>query len=127
MVDTKPTRVAKPVLLRWIARAILVLWALFWLYFNIGSGIDEIGRYGVGAMYGHFAMAAIILVAALIAWFFEGAGGILLIALGLAGGYLLVTHFSRWAGFTVPTLALPALIAGVLLVVNQWVVRRPRT
>jgi hypothetical protein len=118
---------AKPVLLRWIARVILVLWALFWLYFNIGSGIAERSEYGAQSMFGHFGAAAITLLLVLIAWFFEGAGGILLILVALTVSYFLVMHFSRWAGFTVPTLALPALVAGVLLVLNQWAVRKPRS
>lgn len=129
MAETGSARAVKPVLLRWIARVILVLWALFWLIFNVGSGIEEIGRYGVGAMYGHFGVAAITLLLVLIAWFFEGVGGILLIVLGLGVSYFYVIpggRFSRYAADVLPTLVLPMLVAGVLLVVNQWVVRRPR-
>ena len=62
MVDTGESRAVKAVRLRWIARVIFILWALFWLYFNIGSGIVE--HEGPESMFWHLAVAAIILVAA---------------------------------------------------------------
>lgn len=129
MPDTKPARAAGGALLHWIARVIFILWALFWLYFNIGSGIVEAAEYGWKSLAGHFAVAAIILIAALIAWFFEGMGGPLLILLALALCYFFVIP----AGLSTPNgvflllaMVLPALVAGVLLVANQWVVRKPQ-
>ena len=128
MADIKPTRVSTGVLLRWIARVILVLWALFWLFFNIGSGIEEIGRYGAKAMLGHFAMAAIILLACVVAWFFEGIGGVTLIVLAFAACYVfrIPAQLATSNGqLLLLTLVLPAVIAGVLLIVNRWAVPRP--
>jgi hypothetical protein len=127
MVDTGESRAVKAVRLRWIARVIFILWALFWLYFNIGSGIVE--HEGPESMFWHLAVAAIILVAAAVAWFFEDVGGILLILLALAACYVIriPAQIATPDGqLLLLTLVLPPLSAGVLLVVNHWVVRRPR-
>lgn len=104
--------------LRWAARAIVVLWCAFWIYFNIGSGIVEAGGLGWRSAAGHFALAAVILAAAVVSWFFEGIGGMLLVLLALALSYFYVIpagFFTRNGMFLLLTLVLPALVAGLML------------
>jgi hypothetical protein len=104
---------------RWVARAILILWAAFWLYFNIGSTFYWYGEEGLKGIVVHLAMVAIILVLFATAWFLELLGGILLIV--LAG-----LTFYQW-GWHRPmvalTLCLPPFIVGVMLI-SCWFLSR---
>ncbi len=94
--------------LLWIARVAVLVWAAFWLWFNIASMIGE--RDG---LVHHLQMAAITLALAAGAWFWPRTGGVLMIAGGLAAS----RAFPHNAAFL--ALALPATAIGVLLLLSR--------
>jgi len=99
-------------ILRWIARVLLILWAAFWLYFNIGSIFYWLGEQGPSGTVVHIAMVGVIVVLLLAAWLFELVGGILLVLFALATFYQWGVH----RPLVMLTLCLPPLIIGVLLI-----------
>ena len=112
MESVKARPASKYKLLRWIARVIFIPWALYWAYFFIGEGIFAAEDFTLQPMplYASFLLAAGLLAVALIAWFLEGIGGILLILFGKA----LTDRYPMGA----LVMAIPPIIAGVLLILN---------
>jgi hypothetical protein len=108
--------------MRLIARVLSLLWAAFWVWFGIASGIGE-GLTAAGTFVHTAAPGLIFLGSALLAWRVELVGGIGLIAEGLlvcvaypvvaSGRFPPQTVF-----FVVLTMGAPALIAGVLFLAS---------
>ena len=113
MVDSAVATGNRLVILRWIVRAMLVLWAGFWLFFNIASIFYWLGEEGPKGIVVHVLMTVIIVILALAAWFLELVGGILLIVLAGLTFYKWGLHQSVVA----LTLSLPPFIIGVLLII----------
>lgn len=114
---TSPTSVPSPPSrrrLRIIARAVLLLWVGFWLFFAVASRVGE-GISGEG-MTTLVMRGGVLLVLAAIAWFAPRVGGWLL----LASGLLLCTGvlpFARHALVGVRlVLGVPPILAGTLLI-----------
>lgn len=108
---------------RWIARILSLVWAGFWVYFGLASGISEptTERGKLMDVLIHTAVPGLVfLVSALIAWWWQAVGGVLLLVEGLviAVGYLLMTQHSRFSLLTKSQvdlmLALPPLVSGIL-------------
>lgn len=87
-------------ILRWVARGILLAIAAFWLWFGIADGLgDALGANGepLGLM-GFIMMlpAALICFAVLyVAWRWEFAGGLVLLALTLLGAFFFFQNMRR--------------------------------
>ena len=114
---------------RWIARGLMILWGAFWLWFAIADGIGDWQKMSSPMpLITELAvpLAGILVLAA--AWRWELFGGIVFIL--LAALFQLRFHYD-WntpAGRSViPTLLAPPLLTGVLLVVSWLLNRRPRT
>jgi hypothetical protein len=111
--------------MRTIARILAFLWFGFWAFFGIASGIGEGGRNIVFHLIFPTLIFAIILF---IVFRWERVGSILMIILGLvvAVGYPL-TFGRRFPAktsiFMELSMALPALLAGILLILAR---RKPR-
>jgi hypothetical protein len=101
-------RIDRPEL--WLARGLLILWAGFWLWFNIASAIGE----SDGAWW-HIGVAAATLALFLASWFWPKVGGVLMVAAGMFAA----RAFGHTAALTI--LAIPAATIGVILLL----VRRP--
>jgi len=109
-----PTRGDHSIALRWTAWGLFLLWAAFWMFFNVASGISEVAELGPMGLISHLAMPALILACGYLAWRSPLAGGVALIAC--------VALFSAWFGFRgwllVALLQAPPLIVGLLFVVR---------
>ena len=115
---------------RWmrpLAWALIALVTAFWLWFGIASAVAE--RLGALNWIGHIVVpGGVLVVTALVAWRWPIVGASLLIAEGLfvAIAYPL-TFGRRFPLFTTVmvwlTMALPAMIAGVLLLVDRRAAR----
>ncbi len=111
-----------PLSLRTSALILAGLFTAFWLWFGIASAaVEQLGWYNWVAHI--LTPGGILLVTALIAWKWEAIGGTLLLVEGLvvAVGYPL-TFGRRFPIATsvmmVLTLALPLLVAGIMLLVD---------
>lgn len=102
--------------LRPAARGVALLWAGFWVFFGLASGIGE-GLDWVGVLI-HTAVPGLIFLAlALLAWYREEIGGALLVIVGLV---VLVWYPIDTADtfrlstivMVLLTMALPPLLAG---------------
>lgn len=103
----------------WTARILSLVWAGFWTWFGLASGIYEKGKPLEILL--HTAVPGLVfLVSALIAWRWQAVGGVLLLLEGLviAVGYLLMVQHSRFSLLTRIQvdlmLALPPLVSGIL-------------
>jgi hypothetical protein len=104
------------------ARALAIVWAGFWTWFGLASGISE-GQRPLGVLLHTMVPGGLFLISALIAWRWSFAGGVLLLLEGLATlvAYPLMTQGRfpvQTIAFVLATMALPPLIAGVLLLVG---------
>lgn len=100
-----------------LARVLAALWAGFWIWFGLASGIGE-GLAPLGVLI-HTAIPGLLfgLLAAL-AWRRERAGAIALLAAGACVAVLYPLRMRGWRsfyGFILLTMALPPLAAGALL------------
>ncbi len=89
---------------RWVARSLLIVWAGFWLWFNIASMVGE--RDGAQP---HLALALITVALAVTCWCWPRIGGVLMIAAGVFAA----RAFPHTAAFLL--LAVPGTAIGVLL------------
>lgn len=115
---------------RWmrpLAWTLIVLVTAFWLWFGIASAVAE--RLGALNWIGHIVVpGGVLVVTALVAWRWQIAGASLLVAEGVfvAIAYPL-TFGRRFPLFTTVmvwlTMALPPMIAGVLLLVDRRAAR----
>jgi hypothetical protein len=92
--------------LRPIGLTVLGLWAGFWVFFNVASGLGE----GAGIEVGHLLLGAVIAAAAGLAWRYPKPGGILLVALAAAGLWVFGP-----SPFLLATLIAPPVVAATLL------------
>lgn len=104
---------------RMIARLLIIGTAVFWLWFGIGSTYTR----GTGplARLMHMPLpGGLFVLSMLVAWPWEGIGGVLLVLEGLVALALMVQTFHRGLLVTSSlilmclTLALPLLAAGIL-------------
>jgi hypothetical protein len=110
----KPGRTGT-IVVRWIARGIIIAWAAWWIFFSIASGIAEMPDLGLMALITHLMVPVEILLTLYVAWRWELAGGILLLAEVLFAWYFFNLHEPKQL-FVALTLALPAALAGVLFI-----------
>lgn len=115
--------------MRHIAGALVLLWAGFWLFFGVASGIGE--GLSRGAVLVHTAFPGLIfLVSAVFAWRTQVIGAAVLLLEGLAVliAYPIMTYhqfpFSTIV-FVILTMSLPPLIAGLLFIAS-WRLRTVR-
>ncbi|MBN2289342.1 MAG: hypothetical protein JXQ83_08415 [Candidatus Glassbacteria bacterium] len=108
-------------LVRWSARILALVWAGFWTWFGLASGLGE-GLDPLGVFMHTLLPGLVFLAAALAAWRWEAAGsaGLLLMAV-LA---LVQFPFARQS-FGLATITLPPVIAAVLFILGRWLSRRP--
>jgi hypothetical protein len=104
------------------ARGLSLLWAGFWIWFGIASGIHEnpVPSY----IFMHTLPGLVFLAAALLAWKWERPGGWLLAGLALVIACLYLYLFRQRLGVGVLIaaalmLSLPPLITGVLYLVHS--------
>lgn len=106
--------------IRWTARITSLLWASFWVWFGLASGLGEGG--GPVAVALHTAVPGLVFLAmAAMAWKREIAGGYALLGVGLivAAGYpiLFISRLPISAVLmTDAMLALPPLLSGALFI-----------
>ena len=103
--------------LRNAARVLAILWAGFWIWFGLASGIAE--KLTPGGVLLHTAVPGLFFVLLLVvAWRWEAVGGALLVLIGLLMAVAYPILFRRLPALTIfltdLTLALPPLVAGVL-------------
>ena len=99
----------------WAARAIAVAWAGWWTFFTVAEAIHE----PLEALVTHGWMVLLMWGAIALAWKYPAAGGVVLIAEGL----FVVSCFlvgwlpsrSGYVGFVILTLAVPPILAGLML------------
>ena len=107
-------------LLRWIARIIALIWAGFWTFFGVASGLGE--RLDPAGVFMHTLLPGLVFLgSAFIPWRWQLWGGIVLILEGLA----ILIGYPIWAHgrfelntiiFMLLTMALPPLISGIFFV-----------
>src|SRR5579884_2782850 len=119
----------QPITMRWIARILILAWACWWIFFAIASSISESSGWHKALLPCGLA-ALIFLGSALLAWRWEAAGAVLLIAEGLlvcmAYYPIRFLHGSlSTACFVLLTLAAPPLMAGLLFFLNWRGMRTP--
>jgi len=117
-------------LMRYTARGLALIWAGFWVFFGVASGLgEELDALGV---FMHTLVPGLIfLVFALVAWKWELLGGLLVLLSGVA----VAIGYPVWAAgrfelmtivFVLLTMALPPLVAGILHLAS-WATSRRRT
>ena len=119
-IDYTGDRVAR--WMRYVARALALIWAGWWTFFGLACGLGE-GMSPAGVLL-HAALPGLIfLVSAAIAWRWEAIGGIVLVLEGLLVfiAYPVMTY-SRFPlstiVFVLLTMALPPLAAGFLFLAS---------
>jgi hypothetical protein len=107
--------------MRYIGQALALIWAGWWIFFGVASGMDE--RLNLLGILIHATIPGLIfLVSAIIAWQWQVIGSIVLILEGLLIFIVYPVMFRHLSFLTIIltllTLALPPLIAGFLLLVS---------
>jgi hypothetical protein len=105
----------------WGSRTLAAVWAGWWIFFGIASGIGE--KLDLFGILMHTLVPGLVFgLVFLLAWKWEAAGGILLVAMGalVTVGYPMMMFRNRpirwdWYSFILLTMALPPLISGILL------------
>jgi len=109
--------------MRYIARALALIWAGWWVLFGVASGIEE--KLNPPGILIHSAVPGLIFLASVItAWRWESVGGVILLLEGLfvciAYPTTMGKRFPLSTIFCVlVTMALPPLIAGLLFLVSR--------
>jgi hypothetical protein len=110
----------------WTGRILTAVWAAFWTWFGLASGIGE--KLSPAGIFMHTLIPGLIFCAFLpVAWKWPTAGGILMLAVAalVAAGYPSLMFRHRpvrwdWYIFILLTMALPPLATGVLLLAGTW-------
>ncbi|GEM_PF-673797 len=118
---------------RGIAWLMLIVWAGWWIFYGVASGIGETAELGMTGPVMYLIMPVVILVLLWICWRWELIGGILLIAAALVFGYLVFDiagsgQHPLLQNLIFLTMILPAIFSGVLLIlcgIFSWA-GRPR-
>jgi predicted branched-subunit amino acid permease len=92
------------------ARIVLLVWASFWTFYYVASGIGELLELGPPATIGHFAVALAMIAVVGVVWRRERVGALLLVALGLAVQLVLSPPPLTALALTVPPVATGALL-----------------
>jgi hypothetical protein len=104
---------------RWVARAMGTPIAAFWLFVGIVSGVvDEAPWNWESAVLGALILASAVSVAA--AWRWERAGGIAVVACGLAHSAFALIAAGHSKGFAVLISGVPFLLVGGLFLWSWW-------
>ena len=121
---------------RSIARILSILWAIVWIYLCLTFAIGQPGLDTSGIIIVTAVSALFLLGPAVIAWWWETLGGVILLIEGLlglvlAGGAVIlplmlrksfpVIHFA----FILFVLALPPLISGILFLIIHRQEKKP--
>ena len=104
------------------ARILAMLWAAFWTWFGLASGIAE-GLSPAGVLVHNAVPGLFFVLLLLVAWRWEPVGGILLVLAGLFIAVAYPLAFRKPLGITIPTLltmALPPLLGGILFLEHWW-------
>jgi len=105
------------------ARVLALLWAAFWTWFGFASGIAE-GLPPRGVLIHTAVPGLFFALLVVVAWRWQTPGGILLVAAGLFVGVAYPILFRRMPLLTIVltllTMAVPPLVAGILLLVEGW-------
>jgi hypothetical protein len=105
-----------------IARVLALVWAVFWMFFFITESL--VWRTPPLVMAAWVAVGLLFLVVALVPWFWETSGGVLLISVGLLTG----VAYTVWAPsglapavrlVTAFVFGAPPLIAGALFLMHH--------
>ncbi len=104
------------------SRALAVLWACFWIWFGLASGIGE--KLPLLGVLIHTAVPGLFFgLLTGIAWRWPRAGGIVLLAAGVAVSIVYPIMFARMPAqtrnFVLLTMAAPPLVSGVLLLARR--------
>lgn len=111
----------KQKILLWVARGIIIVWAAFWVFFNVASGISEITEVGWMALVMHLLMTVVTLAVLTVCWFWPLVGGIVAMAMGVFTYFFF--HVARQGAFMFLLMVLPLLLGGILHIV-YWFIRR---
>jgi ABC-type uncharacterized transport system permease subunit len=102
--------------------ALALVWAGWWTFFGIASGIGE--KMSPAGVFAHATLPGLIFCGSVaIAWWKESIGGIVLLLEGVVAliAYPLMTYHNfplSTIAFVILTMALPPLLAGLLLIVD---------
>jgi hypothetical protein len=122
-----PKTASKPVsVMRWIGRIVAIGWAGWWSFFGVASFLSE--PFSANALIVIIVFCLIFAFSAAIPWFWEPVGSFVLL---IEGGLVMIVYpLVTWGhmpfttiAFVLVTMALPPVIAGVLLLLS-W--RRSR-
>jgi hypothetical protein len=107
----------------WLARIVAGLWAGWWTFFGVASGLGE--RMTPAGVFLHAALPGLVfMLLAAFAWRWEAAGGSALFATGLFVAAVYRRCFPAQPPpvyhFILITMALPPALAGLLFVANRW-------
>jgi len=123
-IDYNVDHVAK--WLRNIAMAVILISAIFWLFYSLASSVNK--GFGPGGVLFHITPSLIFLASAAIAWQWGVIGGIILIILGLFGFFLYLAKLGLglWVFiYALPT-GLPPFGAGCLFLMSWWRAKRTK-
>lgn len=105
-----------------VARVLAVVWAGFWIWFGLASGLGE-GLDPLGVLMHTVVPGGIFGLLAILAWRREALGGSLLLAVGILAAVFYPLRVRGWRAFYLPillTMALPPLVAGGLLLWHRY-------
>ena len=119
MADEFSAQPTAAYVLRWIARIILIAWALIWLYFYAGLAAAAFEATGLnGALVPLIVLVAIVF-ALVVAWLLELFGALIFIAAAVFAWF----QWEQPHWFSLATICLPMLLAGLLLII-AWAIAR---
>jgi hypothetical protein len=98
-----------PHITRWFARFMVVLWAAFWIWFNVATATAENeGRWQ------HVALAGAAAAMAAVSWVWPRVGGVLMIVAGMIAAWRFHVQPADIALMAVPT-----VLVGILLLSSE--------
>jgi hypothetical protein len=100
--------------MQFLARLLCVLWAGFWTFFCVASGIGE--HEGLAGALIHQVPALVFIATVALAWKHERAGGFVLIATAMAAFFFF--HMYRQAAVVGLTIAGPPCLCGMLFLLH---------
>jgi hypothetical protein len=110
------------------ARVLAVSWALFWVWLGFASGIAE-GETVRGVVVHTAVPGLFFALLVVVAWRWQTLGGVLLVLAGLFAFVVYPILFHRLPPLTIfltlLTMAVPPLVAGILLLMDGWL-SKPR-
>jgi hypothetical protein len=124
--------------LRWIARGILICIAAFWVWFSIADGLGDAQTLGLMGFLMMLPAAVVVLGVLYVVWRWELVGAYLLLAITLLGVFMFYENVRRMtlhgAGprfldglLGLSIFVLPFLIPAVLLLVKCQLDRKARS